>query len=77
MVSKKELKNVSNLSPKERYGYFIKKVVDFEVLYGIKDSSGDWVLADAKDNSFFMLWPTLEFVNEFIEINWSDCFLLG
>lgn len=36
-MNNSRIKNIVNLSAAERYGYFIRKVSDFEEVWGLKD----------------------------------------
>ena len=39
-MNNSRIKNIVNLSAAERYGYFIRKVSDFEEVWGLKDKEG-------------------------------------
>ncbi|MGE8533918.1 DUF2750 domain-containing protein [Chryseobacterium sp. 22543] len=48
------------MSEDERYNYFIRKVADFEELWGLNDD-GWALLGDNDDNRIFPVWPEKEF----------------
>jgi hypothetical protein len=47
---------------KERYVYFVKRIVAKEELWGLVDKDGNWSLVeDSKRGPIFHLWPDEEF----------------
>ena len=73
-VHPKELKSVLGLSGKERYGYFIKKVADFEEAWGLQSEDG-WVLVgfDGDGGDAFCIWPHADYAHACAIDGWSDC----
>ena len=49
-----------SLSAAERYGYFIRKVSDFEEVWGLKDKEG-WALMGNNEQVLFPVWSEKEF----------------
>ena len=47
-----KIDNVINLTASERYDYFIRKVADFEEVWGLKDAEG-WALMGSEDKYCF------------------------
>jgi len=58
--TKKKIENILRMSEDERYNYFIRKVADFEELWGLNDD-GWALLGDNDDNRIFPVWPEKEF----------------
>lgn len=56
----KKIENILKMSEDERYDYFIRKVADFEQIWGL--SNDGWALLGDKDgNQILPLWPEKEF----------------
>jgi hypothetical protein len=55
----KKIENLMNLSEKEKYNYFIRKVVDFEEIWGLYNN-GWALLGDEKNNQVCVFWPEKE-----------------
>lgn len=55
-----KINNIANLSATERYGYFIRKVSDFEEVWGLKDKDG-WALMGSNEQVLFPVWSEKEF----------------
>lgn len=49
----KKLESIANLSPRERANYFLRRVADFEELWGFST------------DELFYIWPEPEFVEKF------------
>ncbi len=62
MIRKEEVDNVSKLSPKDRYKYFIKKVADFEELWLLKNDNDDIALSEDKSHVLVPFWTAPEFL---------------
>lgn len=56
LVNEKEMKNVIHFSGQKRYSYFIKKIVDWEEVWGLYDN-GWAVLGTENGQSVFPVWP--------------------
>lgn len=69
----KQLESVFNLESKERYGYLIRKVTDFEQVFLIADKKGDYVTCETDDEMIIPIWPELEFAQELIKTEWKNC----
>lgn len=66
-MNQKELEIVLKLEGPKRYEYFIKKIVDFEELWGLYNDG--WAMTcDDNYNEMIPLWPKKEFA-EFCAIN--------
>ena len=60
VVSDLEMKSVLKLDAAQRYSYFIKRVADWEVAWGLWDDG--WALVrDDDGRTGLPLWPTQEF----------------
>lgn len=67
----KKIENILKMSEDERYDYFIRKVVDFEELWGLSDD-GWALLGDNDGNRIFALWPEKEFAVLCSVDQWKD-----
>lgn len=63
-MNNSRIKNIVNLSAAERYGYFIRKVSDFEEVWGLKDKEG-WALMGNNEQVLFPVWSEKEFAELF------------
>lgn len=54
------INNIINLSAAGRYDYFIRKVSDFEEVWGLKDKDG-WALMGNNEQELFPIWSEKEF----------------
>lgn len=56
----KEIEAVKKIPAYKRYQYFIKKVVDYEEIWGLNKDG--WAISeDEKGNKLFPIWPTKDF----------------
>lgn len=56
----KKIENILKMSESERYDYFVRKVADFEQLWGL-NNNGWALLGDDKGNRILPIWPEKEF----------------
>lgn len=71
-MNSKKLENISNLSPFDRYNYFIKHTADFEECWTIIDNDGHFALSDIDDYSFISLWPSEDFIQSNLTDGWLE-----
>ncbi|MGH1386796.1 DUF2750 domain-containing protein [Kordia sp.] len=69
----KQLESVFNLESKERYGYLIRKIADFEEVFLIADKKGNYVTLGSDNETVIPIWPELEFAQELIKKEWKKC----
>ena len=69
----KEIEKVSNLSPFERYKYFIKKVADFEELWTIVYDNKDLALSEVDNNTLVSFWTSEQFIMNNLNGGWEKC----
>ena len=69
----KQLESVFKLESKERYGYLIRKVADFEQVFLIEDKKGNYVTCGNNNEIIIPIWPELEFAQELIKKEWKKC----
>ena len=71
IVSEKERKAVTALTGDKRYKYFIKRVADAEVAWGLWQDG--WALAETDTGEqVFPLWPAKEFATACAVSNWAS-----
>lgn len=68
-VNFKKLRNVHSLSDKERCDYFVRKVADFELVWGLHDKA--WAMAKAGVNEAIAFWPEQEFATVCAADEWE------
>ena len=68
-----QLESIFNLESKERYGYLIRKVADFEQVFLIVDKKGNYITCGNNNEMIIPIWPELEFAQELIKIEWKKC----
>lgn len=57
-MHKKQIDNLSSLSPQERYKYFVRYCADFENVWGLTIGDDNWVIfKDEEGEEIFPLWP--------------------
>ena len=72
LMNPHQLRNVFSLPAAERYGYLIRKVADFEIIYLITDSNGDCVRLGADKLETIPVWPEEEFAQQFLTSEWRN-----
>jgi hypothetical protein len=66
--------NIFNLPAKERYGYFVRKVADFQTIWLIRDEEGIVMLGGDEDHSQSIpVWPEKEFASLLLTGDWESC----
>lgn len=71
MMNNKEFEAVIKLPGPKRYEYFIKKVADFEEVWGLFNQG--WAQAEDKNNITIPFWPKKEFASLCANDEWKDC----
>ena len=71
-MNKKKVDNVIKLSSKDRYGYLIRKVADFEKIFLICDSFGGLVTIGDSNSKCIPVWPEKEFAELFLTNDWKN-----
>lgn len=67
----KKIENVVKLSDEDRYDYFIRKVADFEELWGLHNN-GWALLGDDLNNQILPFWPEKEFAELCAVGQWAE-----
>lgn len=68
----KKIENIVKMTEDERYDYFIRKIADFEQVWGLNDNG--WVLlGDDDGNQILPLWPEREFAELCAVDQWKNC----
>ncbi|KNF08174.1 protein of unknown function DUF2750 [Gottschalkia purinilytica] len=67
----KEFESVLKLPRAKRYSYFIKKVVDYEEVWGLYDDG--WAVSEDDDGNMLLpLWPRKEFAEFCAKHEWEN-----
>jgi len=66
----KKIENVIKLPPEERYDYFLRKVADFEQVWGLY-SEGWAILKDGQGKKVMPFWPEEEFAQICAKDTWQ------
>lgn len=70
-LSAKEIEVMSTKNNKERYTYFIKRVVDNEAMW-VLDDNGFALSSDDRGHDMLMLWPAKEYALACATEDWSN-----
>lgn len=70
-MNAKKNDNILKLSTEERYDYFVRKVADFEEVWGLKENDGWALLGDNNGRVLFPVWPEKEFAEICAIDTWS------
>lgn len=73
MKTSKEIEGVLKCDIRKKYEYFIKKVVDSEQVWALRDEEG-WATLGDDDREFIPLWPKKEFSDLHISGEWENYF---
>ncbi|WP_419211350.1 DUF2750 domain-containing protein [Maribacter sp. X9] len=71
-MNQQKIKNIFALDSKERYGYLLRKVADFETIYLIADNEDKYVMIGSNGLSVIPVWPEKEFAELFLTDDWKD-----
>ncbi len=67
----KKIANVLSMSPEERLGYFVRKVSDFEEVWGLFDDG--WTTSETDDGAkVISFWPEQAFADKCAVEQWSS-----
>ncbi|HFA50552.1 MAG TPA: DUF2750 domain-containing protein [Bacteroidetes bacterium] len=70
-INEQEFDSVIKLDPSKRYGYFIKRVSDWEAMYGLK-LNGEWALSKLDEYILFPVWPHIEYAKYCSNAEWEN-----
>ncbi|WP_406685434.1 DUF2750 domain-containing protein [Seonamhaeicola sp. MEBiC1930] len=71
-MNHQKINNIFALNSKERYGYLLRKVADFETIYLIADNEDKYVMIGSNDLSVIPVWPEKEFAELFLIDDWKN-----
>lgn len=71
-MNHQKINNIFALNSKERYGYLLRKVADFETIYLIADNEDKYVMIGSNDLSVIPVWPEKEFAELFLTDDWKN-----
>jgi hypothetical protein len=65
--------NIINSSAQDRYKYFVRKVADSELIWGLVNNTGSWFVATSSEGeTVYPLWPEREFAEAAATGDWSS-----
>ena len=67
-----KIRNIENLSPEDRYGYFIRKVADTQEVFLIQKDDQFVLLGDKDEYESIPVWPEKEFAEMMLVNEWKD-----
>lgn len=70
-INSDKIRNIFALKPKDRYGYFLRRVADFEEVFIIIDSKGDFVMIGSDNIEAIPVFPEKEFAKLFLIEDWK------
>lgn len=71
-MNQQKINNIFALDSKERYGYLLRKVADFETIYLIADNEEKYVMIGSNDLSVIPVWPEKKFAELFLTDDWKN-----
>ena len=71
-MNQQKINNIFALDSKERYGYLLRKVADFETIYLIADNEEKYVMIGSNDLNVLPVWPEKEFAELFLTDDWKN-----
>ena len=71
-MHKKEFENVLKMNGPERYDYFIRKVADWEEVWGLKAEGGWAMVGDQNSDECIPFWPHPEYARACSKDKWKD-----
>ncbi len=71
-MNPQKIHNIFSLNSKERYGYLMRKVADFETIYLITDNEDRSVMIGSNDLRVIPVWPEKEFAQLFLTDDWKE-----
>lgn len=66
----KKIQSISSLKPEDRFDFFIRKVADFEVVWGLYDEG--WATSNLNMGEVVPFWPEGEFASQCATGMWSN-----
>lgn len=70
-INSKEIQSVINLTSEKRYKYFLNKVADAALIWGLYDDG--WALVEnKKDEVLIPLWPAKEYAELCASEDWRE-----
>lgn len=70
-LPEQEFDAVSRLGADERFVHFLKRVADWETVWGLRDEAGWVAAADSEGNSSFPVWPHPRYAAACADNQWA------
>ena len=71
-MNQQKIDKIFELDSKERYGYLLRKVADFETIYLIADNEDKYVMLSSNDLNVIPVWPEKGFAKLFLTESWKN-----
>ena len=71
-VNQKEFNALIVLEPPKRYAYFIKKAIDFEEIWSLKNRDGWVLMGDDEGHQIIPVWPHSRYASACAVEEWAD-----
>ncbi|WP_245785647.1 DUF2750 domain-containing protein [Alkalimonas amylolytica] len=71
-LNQDELNKLVQLTPEQRYEYFVHAAADLDAIWILVDDEG-FVLVSAEDERCIPVWPHAELAELWIDGEWSEC----
>lgn len=71
-----KLKNVLALSSQDRYWYFVRKVADSQLVWGLQGEQNRWIICEPQTGIVvYPLWPEKEYAEASKTGSWADTYV--
>jgi len=71
-INDAEYKGVTSLTGQERYSHFVRRVADWEELWGLRTSEGWVMVGDDSGNQMIPVWPHERYAKSYAIDDWAD-----
>lgn len=71
-ITDAEYKGVTSLTAQERYSHFVRRVADWEEIWGLRTSEGWVMVGDDSGKQMIPVWPHERYANACAIDDWAD-----
>ena len=72
-INRREFESVCALAPQRRFEHFVKRVADWEEVWGLKNGKGWVLLATPDGEEVAPFWPHPDYAQACAVDEWEDC----